>query len=99
VLKKTGFKTGAGEILKKHPKKQDKNTLSPSCLGNRQISLMNLEKNAKEQSSVHKHYSLETEECDDSGVNKKRMVKVCFCLQQKDGLPKRRTARTPPCGA
>jgi len=32
---------------------------------------------------VHKHYSLETEECDDSGVNKKRMVKVCFCATKE----------------
>ena len=48
---------------------------------------------------MHKHYSLEMEECDDSGVNKNRMVKVCFCWQQKDGLPKRRTARTPHLAA
>ena len=62
VMKKNWFKNRIGQNFKKHQKKQDKNTLSPkSCLGNRQNSLMNLEKMPKEQSPVHKHYSLETE--------------------------------------
>ena len=45
---------------------------------------------------MHEHCRLETEEYDDFGVNAGGDG-LCF-LQQKGGLPKRRTSQTPPCG-